>query len=153
MGFFGRIRKKLLPTVPKTNHEVTYNQILQELVTYFDYSLKKASARNNLLLNTHYLVILHPKTYEPRLSSLPVVVKETVSTFYKRLNALIRTSIHRMHPIYMPGFATTRRHRLSTRLFAAGVCFADCTQAPKKPFITYEQYPDSWPNRHRASTE
>ncbi len=33
----------------------------------------------------HFLVILHPDTYEQRLPSLPVVVKEAVKMFYKIL--------------------------------------------------------------------
>ena len=88
MGFFDRLRDKLLPSIAATDQEVTNNYILQELVECFGYSLQKESVGSSLLFNMHFLVILHPETYEARLASMPVIVKETVKAFYKRLNEL-----------------------------------------------------------------
>ena len=87
MGFFDRLKDKLLPGSVAVQ-EVTNNYILKELVECFEYSLQKESVGTSLLFNAHFLVILHPDTYEARLASLPIIVKETVKSFYKRLNEL-----------------------------------------------------------------
>ena len=93
-----------------TAQEVTNTSLLQELLDCFEDSLKKESVGSSLLFNAHFLIILHPDTYEARLASLPVVVKEAVKAFYKRLGEF-KNSYEEITPIssnwqfkFAPGF-------------------------------------------------
>lgn len=84
--FWGAMKNWLIPEstrempVPLTN-----NDMLSELVDCFDGSCKTESVGSSLVFNMHFLVILHPDVYEQRLPSFPVVVKEAVKLFYKKL--------------------------------------------------------------------
>jgi len=84
--FFGTLKNFLVPTERQYAATViTNNIILEELLDCFDASCNTESVGSSLLFNMHFLVILHPDVYEQRLASLPVVVKEAVKLFYKRL--------------------------------------------------------------------
>jgi hypothetical protein len=75
--------------IPEGKEEVatpiTNNDILKELQDCFENSCHSESVGSSLLFNMHYLIILHPDVYEQRLPSLPVVVKEAVKLYYKKL--------------------------------------------------------------------
>lgn len=75
--------------VPESTREIpvplTNNDMLHELVDCFDGSCKTESVGASLVFNMHFLIILHPDVYEQRLPSFPVVVKEAVKMFYKKL--------------------------------------------------------------------
>ncbi len=89
MTFLDRLKKALLPVdTAAPAPDVTNTRLMNELLACFDASVQQESVGSSLLFNMHYLIILHPDTYNARLSSLPVVVKETVKAFYKRLNDL-----------------------------------------------------------------
>jgi len=89
MPFFEKFRQFILPTDEETKaREVTNTVLLQELADCFEDSLKKESVGSSLLFNAHYLVLMHPDTYEERLVSLPVIVKEAVKAFEKRLDEM-----------------------------------------------------------------
>ncbi|WP_234736765.1 FHA domain-containing protein [Tellurirhabdus bombi] len=92
MSFLKRIKNLVIPPdeakIAASVEEVTNNRILNELVECFDDSLRKESVGTSLLFNAHFLIILHPDTYETRLPSLPVVVKEAVKAFYNKLQKL-----------------------------------------------------------------
>jgi len=99
MGFLDRLKRNILPTREDAiTQEVTNTILLNELLDCFEDSLKKESVGSSLLFNAHYLIILHPDTYEARLASLPVVVKEAVKVFYKRL-AELKNSYKEITPI------------------------------------------------------
>ena len=79
--------------IPESRHQpmlVTNNSILDQLQTCFEVSCNTESVGSSLLFNMHFLVILHPDVYEQRLPSLPVVVKEAVKLFYKKLQVYRR---------------------------------------------------------------
>ncbi|WEK33617.1 MAG: hypothetical protein P0Y53_14085 [Candidatus Pseudobacter hemicellulosilyticus] len=82
---FGRIRNWVLPENNVTAMPVTNNDLLKELLECFYNSCATESVGSSLLFNMHFLVILHPDTYEQRLPSLPVLVKEAVKLFYRKL--------------------------------------------------------------------
>jgi len=90
--FLGTLKNLLIPTerqyVPTV---ITNNTILDELLDCFDASCNTESVGSSLLFNMHFLVILHPDVYEQRLASLPVVVKEAVKLFYKKLSVTKRS--------------------------------------------------------------
>jgi hypothetical protein len=89
LGFLSRLKNLIVPdhkTSP--SGEVTNTRILNELMECFADSLNKESVGSSLLFNTHYIIILHPDTYEARLTSFPVIVKETVKSFYNKLSQL-----------------------------------------------------------------
>ncbi len=83
--FFGAFRNWLIPEGKEAPNPVTNNDILKELSDCFDNSCRTESVGNSLVFNMYYMVILHPDVYEQRLPSLPVVVKEAVKMFYKKL--------------------------------------------------------------------
>ena len=96
--FFGSLKNLL---IPEDNHQpaaITNNHILAELLACFDSSCKSESVGTSLLFNMHFLVILHPDVYEQRLPSLPVVVKEAVKLFYKKLQGY-RNNYEEMAPV------------------------------------------------------
>lgn len=67
---------------PKT---VSNERILDELVDCFEASLDRESIGSTLLFNAHFLIILHPASFEERLAALPVIVDEAVKRFTERL--------------------------------------------------------------------
>jgi hypothetical protein len=83
--FLGTLKNFLIPEKREQRRLITSNDILDELVACFDGSCRTESVGTSLLFNMHFLVIVHPDIYEQRLASLPVVVKESVKLFYKRL--------------------------------------------------------------------
>jgi hypothetical protein len=83
--FLGTLKNLLIPEDRYQPLSVTNNDILDELLGCFDNSCNTESVGASLLFNMHFLVILHPDVYEERLPSLPVVVKEAVKNFYKKL--------------------------------------------------------------------
>lgn len=84
--FFGALKNWLIPEGKEApTNPVTNNDILKELSDCFDNSCRTESVGNSLVFNMYYMVILHPDVYEQRLPSLPVVVKEAVKMFYKKL--------------------------------------------------------------------
>jgi hypothetical protein len=87
--FFGALKNLLIPEGRElpTATAITNNDILKELVDCFDNSCRTESVGASLMFNMHFLVILHPDVYEQRLPSFPVVVKEAVKEFYKKLQA------------------------------------------------------------------
>ncbi|WP_162915828.1 FHA domain-containing protein [Paraflavitalea soli] len=85
--FLGAMKNWLIPESTKDSPAapITNNDILKELLDCFDDSCKTESVGASLVFNMHFLVILHPDVYEQRLPSFPVVVKEAVKMFYKKL--------------------------------------------------------------------
>ncbi|GAO41060.1 hypothetical protein [Flavihumibacter petaseus] len=87
LDFFGALKTLILPATPATvTRELDNNAILGELLACFDKSCKKESVGSSLLFNMHFVIILHPDRYAERLASFPVIVKEAVKGFYKKLN-------------------------------------------------------------------
>ena len=84
-GFLGTLKHWLVPEGAAAPGPVTNNDLLQELVDCFEHSCKTESVGSSLVFNMYFLVILHPDVYEQRLPGLPVVVKEAVKLFYKKL--------------------------------------------------------------------
>lgn len=77
---------------------VTNTRIMNELVANFDDSVSRESVGNSLLFNAHFLILLHPDTYEDRQNAFPVVVSEVVSAFNARISAL-RSQYGRVSPV------------------------------------------------------
>jgi hypothetical protein len=92
------LKNLLIPATHHQTFQVTNNSVLEELMACFDASCQTESVGNSLLFNMHFLVILHPDVYEQRLASLPVVVKESVKNFYKKLQ-VYRRSYEDMAPV------------------------------------------------------
>ncbi|WP_332369190.1 hypothetical protein [Spirosoma telluris] len=67
------------PTV--SSGKVTNKRILDELVASFEDSIHRESVGTSMLFNAHFLVILHPDTYEERQNAFPVIVDEAVKSF------------------------------------------------------------------------
>ena len=87
-GFFGAIKSLIIPDNAAVQQaELDNNAILAELLACFDRSCKKESVGSSLLFNMHFLVVLHPDVYSDRLASFPVVAKEAVKAFYKKLQS------------------------------------------------------------------
>lgn len=86
-GFLTRFKNFFVPLPDKPAH-VTNNSILQELIACFDNSCRHESVGSSLLFNTHFIIVLHPDVYEARIASLPIIVKEAVKIFYRRLSDL-----------------------------------------------------------------
>ncbi|GAB3491730.1 hypothetical protein GCM10027341_05080 [Spirosoma knui] len=90
-GWLGRLSHLIIPpsrTDAHTTAAVTNKRILDELVDSFEDSIHRESVGSSMLFNAHFLIILHPDTYEDRLNAFPVVVNEAVQAF----NALIESS-------------------------------------------------------------
>ncbi|MBC7901973.1 MAG: FHA domain-containing protein [Gemmatimonadaceae bacterium] len=83
--FFSSFRNFILPDAKPSFITISNTSILDELVECFDYSCRKESVGNSLLFNMHFIIILHPDVFEERSPSFPVIAKEAVKTFYKRL--------------------------------------------------------------------
>jgi macrodomain Ter protein organizer (MatP/YcbG family) len=84
--FLGTLKNWLIPEGKGQPAFITNNDILDELLGCFDGSCRTESVGASLMFNMHFLVLLHPDVYEQRLASLPVVVKEAVKVFYRKLN-------------------------------------------------------------------
>lgn len=88
MDFFAALKTLILPAnQPSDQRELDNNAILAELVACFDRSCKKESVGSSLLFNMHFLIVLHPSIYADRLASFPVIAKEAVKEFYKKLQS------------------------------------------------------------------
>lgn len=78
----------LVPSSPETAiATVTNNRILNELLTSFEDSIHRESVGTSLLFNAHFLIILHPDTYEQRQNAFPVIVDEAVKGFKARIES------------------------------------------------------------------
>jgi len=60
---------------------VTNRRMLDELIASFEDSIPRESVGTSMLFNAHFLIILHPQTYEERQNAFPVVVNEAVDAF------------------------------------------------------------------------
>ncbi|AUD01569.1 FHA domain-containing protein [Spirosoma pollinicola] len=83
-GWLGKLSNLIIPssqtdTSPATT--VTNKRILDELVASFDDSIQRESVGSSMLFNAHFLIVLHPDTYENRQNAFPVVVNEAVQAF------------------------------------------------------------------------
>ncbi|MGA0555293.1 FHA domain-containing protein [Larkinella sp. VNQ87] len=83
-GWLGKLGSLLVPSSqaqnpPKTT--VSNTRILNELVASFEDSIQRESVGSSLLFNAHFLIILHPETYEERQNAFPVIVNEAVNAF------------------------------------------------------------------------
>jgi len=96
--FFGTLKNLLIPEDSHQQSVITNNDLLDELLACFDGSCRTESVGTSLLFNMHFLVILHPDVYDQRLASLPVVVKEAVKLFYKKLQSY-RNSYEEIAPV------------------------------------------------------
>ncbi len=100
---FGKLGQWLVPTgdshtpTPATS-PVTNTRLLTELLANFDDSVSGESVGGSLLFNAHFLILLHPDTYEDRLNAFPVVVSEVVSAFNSRISSL-RSQYGRVSPV------------------------------------------------------
>ena len=83
-GWFGKLSNLIIPasqTETNTVPAVTNKRILDELVASFEDSISRESVGSSMLFNAHFLIILHPDTYEDRQNAFPVVVNEAVQAF------------------------------------------------------------------------
>lgn len=97
--FFGAMKNWLIPEGNRDQPvPITNNDMLKELLDCFDDSCKTESVGASLMFNMHFLVILHPDVYEQRLPSFPVLVKEAVKMFYKKLQ-VYRKNYEELSPV------------------------------------------------------
>ncbi len=96
--FLGSLKNWLIPEGKETSSFITNNDILNELLECFDNSCNTESVGYSLLFNMHFLIILHPDVYEQRLASFPVVVKEAVKMFYRKLQ-VYRKNFEELSPV------------------------------------------------------
>jgi hypothetical protein len=83
-GWLGKLGNLLIPpsqAAPAQVAAVTNKRILEELVAAFEDSIPRESVGTSMLFNAHFLIILHPDTYEERQNAFPVVVNEAVNAF------------------------------------------------------------------------
>lgn len=83
-SWLGKLGNLLVPSsqAPTTQAPaVTNKRILDELVASFEDSIRRESVGTSMLFNAHFLVILHPDTYEERQNAFPVIVNEAVKAF------------------------------------------------------------------------
>ncbi|GAB2539227.1 FHA domain-containing protein [Spirosoma aerophilum] len=83
-GWLGKLSNLIIPpSQPNTNpiSNVTNKRILDELKASFEDSIQRESVGTSMLFNAHFLIILHPDTYEDRQNAFPVVVNECVQAF------------------------------------------------------------------------
>lgn len=83
-GWLGKLGNLLIPpsqAAPAQVAAVTNKRILDELVASFEDSISRESVGTSMLFNAHFLIILHPDTYEERQNAFPVVVNEAVNAF------------------------------------------------------------------------
>ncbi|MBD2703870.1 FHA domain-containing protein [Spirosoma sp. BT702] len=77
---------------------VTNKRILTELVNSFEDSISRESVGSSMLFNAHFLIILHPDTYEERQNAFPVIVDEAVKAF-KAIIELHKGQYERVAPV------------------------------------------------------
>lgn len=83
-GWLGKLGNLLVPPSqqsPAQAAAVTNKRILDELVASFEDSIGRESVGSSMLFNAHFLIILHPETYEARQNAFPVIVNEAVDAF------------------------------------------------------------------------
>lgn len=83
-GWLGKLGNFIVPPSPTDTtptDTVSNKRILDELVAGFDDSIRRESVGASMLFNAHFLIILHPDTYEARQNAFPVVVDEAVRAF------------------------------------------------------------------------
>ncbi len=83
-SWLGKLGNLIIPpseAAPATAAAVTNKRILEELIAAFDDSIGRESVGTSMLFNAHFLIILHPDTYEERQNAFPVIVNEAVSAF------------------------------------------------------------------------
>ncbi|MVM31220.1 FHA domain-containing protein [Spirosoma sp. HMF4905] len=83
-GWLGKLSNLLVPasqTQTTAVTTVTNKRILNELVASFEDSIHRESVGKSMLFNAHFLIILHPDTYEERQNAFPVIVNEAVNAF------------------------------------------------------------------------
>ncbi|QMW04187.1 FHA domain-containing protein [Spirosoma foliorum] len=83
-GWLGKLGNLLVPasqTPTNSVNTVTNKRILEELVASFEDSIHRESVGKSMLFNAHFLIILHPDTYEDRQNAFPVIVNEAVNAF------------------------------------------------------------------------
>lgn len=105
-GWLGKLGNLLVPaslahTVPVA--AVTNKRILDELVASFENSIHRESVGTSLLFNAHFLIILHPDTYEDRQNAFPVIVNEAVKAF-KAIVELRRNQYEHVAPVALSWF-------------------------------------------------
>ncbi|UFH57316.1 FHA domain-containing protein [Spirosoma sp. KNUC1025] len=84
VGWLGKLGNLLVPssqTQPAQATAITNKRILDELVASFEDSIQRESVGSSMLFNAHFLIILHPDTYEERQNAFPVIVDEAVKSF------------------------------------------------------------------------
>ncbi|GAB3786037.1 hypothetical protein GCM10028818_48730 [Spirosoma horti] len=100
-GWLGKLSNLIIPpsqTDTKTAPVVTNKRILDELIASFEDSIQRESVGTSLLFNAHFLIILHPDTYEDRQNAFPVVVNEAVQSF-KAIIESYRSAYGRVSPV------------------------------------------------------
>lgn len=86
MSLLKKFQQLLVPdNTAAQRREVTGNDILSELVACMKASCDTEIIGSSLLFNMHFLVILHPDTYEARKYAFPAIAKEAVKAFYQEL--------------------------------------------------------------------
>ncbi|MBD2755828.1 FHA domain-containing protein [Spirosoma validum] len=83
-GWLGKLGNLLVPSSQTQTTQVaavSNKRILDELVASFDESIRRESVGSSMLFNAHFLIILHPDTYEERQNAFPVIVDEAVKSF------------------------------------------------------------------------
>ena len=82
-SWLAKLGNLLVPSSQAPNSEpaVTNTRILNELVACFQDSVRRESVGSSMLFNAHFLIILHPTTYEERQNAFPVIVNEAVAAF------------------------------------------------------------------------
>ena len=81
--WLGKLGNLLVPSrqTPSQAPAVNNTRILNELIACFQDSLQRESVGTSMLFNAHFLIILHPSTYEERQNAFPVIVNEAVDAF------------------------------------------------------------------------
>ncbi|GAB3916552.1 FHA domain-containing protein [Larkinella terrae] len=83
-GWLSKLGNLLVPASETKDNPiapVTNTRILNELIASFEDSLVRESVGKSMLFNAHFLIILHPETYEARQNAFPVIVNEAVNAF------------------------------------------------------------------------
>ncbi|WP_077919779.1 FHA domain-containing protein [Spirosoma sp. 209] len=99
--WLSKLGKLLVPTSDAQSNPtatVTNTRILHELAASFEDSIRRESVGSSLLFNAHFLIILHPDTYEERQNAFPVIVNEAVNAFRASIDAQ-QSSYERVVPV------------------------------------------------------
>ncbi|GAB3564418.1 hypothetical protein GCM10027578_09840 [Spirosoma luteolum] len=101
-GWLQKLSNLILPPPDHTDSSqpatVSNTQILHELAASFDASISRESVGSSMLFNAHFLILLHPDTYEARQNAFPVIVDEAVQAFNARIDAH-RAGYQRISPV------------------------------------------------------